>query len=95
MPTIYLEPCGLVALESQLCGTPVITTAWGGFIENIQQGQTGFCCRTFNEFADAAKNVPYLDRDYIKKQAQKQWDRNTVKYLYDSYFKSLLETSTF
>ena len=43
--TLYLarrEPYGLVALEAQACGSPVIVAAEGGLPETIVDGQTGF-----------------------------------------------------
>jgi glycosyltransferase involved in cell wall biosynthesis len=43
--TLYLarrEPYGLVALEAQACGSPVIVAAEGGLPETIVDGETGF-----------------------------------------------------
>jgi glycosyltransferase involved in cell wall biosynthesis len=36
------EGFGLVLLEAQACGVPVITSARGGATEGLQEGQTGF-----------------------------------------------------
>jgi len=44
--TMYLaqrEPLGLVSLESQACGTPVIVADEGGLPETVRDGITGFC----------------------------------------------------
>ena len=43
--TLYLarrEPYGLVALEAQACGSPVVVAAEGGLPETIIDGETGF-----------------------------------------------------
>jgi glycosyltransferase involved in cell wall biosynthesis len=45
LATLYLarnEPLGLVSLESQACGTPVIVAAEGGLAETVRNGETGF-----------------------------------------------------
>ena len=38
----FHESCGLVALESMACGTPVIAAQTGGLVENILDGVTGY-----------------------------------------------------
>ncbi|MFC1958289.1 glycosyltransferase, partial [Chloroflexota bacterium] len=38
----YYESCGLVALESLACGTPVVATDVGNLSSVIRQGETGY-----------------------------------------------------
>ncbi|MEY5145303.1 MAG: hypothetical protein RL745_672, partial [Actinomycetota bacterium] len=49
------ESFGLVALEAQACGTPVIATAQGGLLTSVADGLTGVLVPTRNpdEWADA------------------------------------------
>jgi len=56
VPTIYMEPFGGVNVESQLCGTPVITSNFGVFPETVLQGRTGYCCDTLQDFVTAINN---------------------------------------
>jgi len=69
MPTIYVEPFGYVAVEAQMCGVPAITTDWGAFSETVEQGKTGFRCRSAAEFTFALKHALELDRAYIRDRA--------------------------
>jgi glycosyltransferase involved in cell wall biosynthesis len=88
MPTLYLEPFGGVACEAMLCGTPVIATDWGAFTETIVEGETGYRCRMFREFVEAAEKVPSLDRKAIREHALR-YTTDTIKHEYDYYFRRL------
>ena len=88
VPTIYCEPFGGVAVEAQLCGTPVITTDWGAFPETVEQGKTGFRCRTLRQFIEATRQVGDLDPYYIRRHAERYSIEN-VAPMYHEYFDSL------
>lgn len=90
VPTQYIEPFGGVAIEAMLCGTPIITTDWGAFTETNIQGETGFRCRNFQEFIDAANNVQYLDNKEIRRQAIRKYSLDSVGVEYEKYFERLL-----
>jgi glycosyltransferase involved in cell wall biosynthesis len=83
MPTLYLEPFGYVAIEAQMCGVPVLTTDWGAFAETVEQGRSGFRCRTRAEFLLGLRRVGNLDREAIRARAVSLYgiDAATPKYL--------------
>ena len=55
--TYYVEPFGNMIIESNLSGTPVITTNWGAFPEIVRNGITGYLCKNFNDILSAIKKV--------------------------------------
>ena len=86
MPTIYPEPFGYVAIEAQMCGTPVITTDWGAFPETVIHGRTGFRCRTQADFLEAIRLAPTLDRLDIRHSAIDRFSLAKIAPIYEKYF---------
>jgi glycosyltransferase involved in cell wall biosynthesis len=89
LPTTYLEPFNQVAVEAQLCGTPVISTDLGGFTETVEQGRTGFRCSYLGEFVDAIHRAKSLDPFYIRERAEKLYSMEAVAPQYQRYFDRL------
>lgn len=88
-PTIYSEPFGAVGVEAQLCGTPVVASGFGGFVETVEQGKTGFLCNYLGEFADGLKRAPELDVSYIRERAVNLYSIEAVAPQYQRYFERL------
>jgi glycosyltransferase involved in cell wall biosynthesis len=88
-PTIYIEPFGCIAVEAQLCGTPVVTVDWGAFTETVEHGLGGYRCHRLGEFMWAVENVDKLDKAKIRENAQSKWSLEAVGPQYDYYFKHL------
>lgn len=86
VPTQYCEPFGYVAVEAQMCGTPVVTTAWGAFTETVENGVTGFRCRTPAEFAEAVEACHLLDREAIRRRTLAKYSLEAVAESYSLYF---------
>lgn len=89
MPTLYVEPFGLVAVEAQMVGTPVITTDWGAFGETIEQGETGWRCSTLAEFCDATWEANRLDRGHVRRIAKSKYSPAVIGPKYQAYFEKL------
>jgi glycosyltransferase involved in cell wall biosynthesis len=92
MPTVYCEPFGNVAIEAQACGTPVITTDWGAFTETVRPGESGFRCRSLQQFVDALRDAPYLDREAIRRYAIDKFGLDHAGLRYQDYFDRLATT---
>jgi glycosyltransferase involved in cell wall biosynthesis len=89
-PTLYVEPFGGVNVEAQICGTPAISTDWGAFTETVEQGVTGFRCRTLDEFAKAAIKASKLNRKKVRQRAIELYSTDAVAMQYEVYFRRLL-----
>lgn len=88
-PTQYVEPFGNVAAEAQLCGTPVISTNFGGFTESVIQGRTGFRCNYFGEFLRAVEDAKSLNHAEIRLLAEHRFSFDAVRPKYEAYFQRL------
>ena len=90
-PTEFLEPfCG-VNVEAQLCGTPVISTDFGAFVETIDHGVTGYRCHMLQDYVEAVHLAPMLDRSYIADRARALYSLEAVGARYDSIFNQISE----
>lgn len=88
-PTIYVEPFGCISPEAQLCGTPVISTDFGGFTESVAHGLSGFRCNLFGEFVRAIHDCEGLDRGVIRDRARSLYSMEVAAPQYAAYFDRL------
>ena len=95
-PSEYIEPfCG-VSVEAQLCGTPVISTDYGAFADNIEQLKTGLRCHTLADYGYGIQMAldGRFDRNYIRERAVNKYDMYKLAVNYDYTFKSILDVHT-
>ncbi len=56
-PVQWNEPFGLVMIEAMACGTPVLAMPGGAVEEVVNDGISGFVCRTVDDLVDRARNL--------------------------------------
>ncbi len=69
-PIEWAEPFGLVMLEALASGNPVIAPPIGATTEIVEDGTTGFLCRTHDDFVKAISNIDQIDRGECRLQAE-------------------------
>jgi glycosyltransferase involved in cell wall biosynthesis len=92
-PTGFVEPfCG-VAVEAQLCGTPVITKDYGAQTETVENFITGVRCHTLSDYAYGIQMAldGKFDRAYIRERAVKLYDMYNVAKQYEYVFKTIMD----
>lgn len=100
----YSESFGLVAVEAQACGTPVVAAAVGGLPVAVRDGVSGTLVsgHDVDQWADAIDELlrlgagpraAALSRAAVEHAATFSWD-NTVDALLDSYRRAISEFST-
>ncbi len=89
-PLQWDEPFGIVNLEAMACGTPVITTRRGSMPEIIEDGKTGFLCRTSAEMRWAIENIDTIDRSYCRKYVEQRFTAHKMAQNYIKVFKKVI-----
>ena len=64
-PIQWNEPFGLVMVEAMACGTPVLASPGGSVPEVVQNGVSGYICRTVREMVKRVGDLP-LDAQKIR-----------------------------
>jgi glycosyltransferase involved in cell wall biosynthesis len=85
----YIEPFGNVAVEAQLCGTPVLCSPFGAMTETVEDGRTGFHCHMLREFVAGALDASTLDAVYIRERAERLYSTRVIAVKYETHFKRL------
>jgi glycosyltransferase involved in cell wall biosynthesis len=89
MPSRWEEPFGLVALESQACGTPVVALRNGGLPEVIEPGVTGFLATREDRLSGLVTDALRLDRDTIRSRVSVRFGIHPVANRYLSLYEEI------
>lgn len=90
MPIVWDEPFGLVMVEAQACGTPVIAFNRGAAPELIRDGFTGFVVEDVDEMAQAVHYVPNIDPQACRRHVERSFDAQLMTDNYLRLYESIL-----
>lgn len=88
VPSLYVEPFGMIAVEALLSGTPIITTPWGGLGEINIDGVTGYKCNTLQDFIAATNNINKLVPQACRDRGMR-YAMDNVRHEYNRWFDDL------
>jgi len=90
MPIEWNEPFGIVMAEAMACGTPVISFNRGAIPELIIPEINGLKCENLEEMITAVYNIGKLDRQKVRKDAEKRFSSDVIVNQYLTLYKSLI-----
>jgi len=82
-PSKHQEAFGLVTIEAQACGTPVIISDIGPSAELVRHGRTGYVCSSDNDYIKAIEQIDTISRSECRVFAERFSD----KQMYERYEK--------
>jgi glycosyltransferase involved in cell wall biosynthesis len=82
-PIQWNEPFGMVMIEAQACGTPVLAFDCGAAPELVLQGTTGFISSTIEEMVADLEQIDTLSRDDVRAHVEEHFgaDRMVEEHL--------------
>ena len=90
-PTRWPEPFGIVAIESLVSGTPLITTHNGAMPEIVEHGKSGFLCNTIDEMVEAVKDVSAIDPAECRKRVEEKFSYTVMAEAYLKLYQDYLK----
>jgi glycosyltransferase involved in cell wall biosynthesis len=91
-PINWAEPFGLVMIESQAKGTPVISFARGAATELIVNGKTGYLVKNIDQMVEKIKIVHKLKRTDARKNVEKKFSVERMVDDYEKVYKSTIKS---
>src|SRR2546423_13345491 len=92
-PIQYPEAFGLVLVEAMLCGTPVAALRLGAVPEIVEEGVSGFCAASMEEFPHVVMKALSLDRRQIRQQAERRFSAEVMARAYAELYQNVMTTS--
>jgi glycosyltransferase involved in cell wall biosynthesis len=91
-PIDWAEPFGLVMIEANACGTPVIAWRNGSTPEVIRPGVNGVLVDTIQEAVAAVRRLEHLDRLAVRRDFETRFSVTHQARQYERLYQHLAET---
>jgi glycosyltransferase involved in cell wall biosynthesis len=89
-PIDWPEPFGLTMAEAMATGTPVVAYRAGSVPEVVEDGVTGFVCKTIAEMIAAIPRVKELDRRACRERAERLFSPKAMADGYERAYASVV-----
>lgn len=90
-PIDWPEPFGLVMIEANACGTPVIAWRQGSTPEIIRPGVNGWLVDTIEEAVAAVRRIERLDRQAVRADFERRFTAARQASDYERLYRRLIE----
>jgi glycosyltransferase involved in cell wall biosynthesis len=89
-PTVWAEPFGLVAVEAQACGTPVLGSRRGATVEIVREGKTGFLFDEVDEAVRLVQRLDEIDPGACRENAEQRFTSAVMAKAYEDVYGVIL-----
>ena len=89
----WCEPFGLVAVEAQASGTPLIATRFGALPEIIREGETGFVVDSIKEAVLATEKLGSLSPAACRANVESRFSDQAMAKGYEAVYHGLVRGS--
>lgn len=93
-PIKWCEPFGLVAVEAQASGTPLIATRFGALPEIIIEGETGFVVDSIDEAVRAVDKLHTLSPAACRANVESRFSAKVMAGAYEAVYLTLVKSPT-
>ena len=93
-PVRWVEPFGMVNIESLAMGCPVIGPPFGSFPEILEPRVTGMLCRDLEEYVAAVDWAKRADRSACRAAAERRFSLDAVWPQYERHFQKIAKVGT-
>jgi glycosyltransferase involved in cell wall biosynthesis len=90
-PIAWPEPFGMVMIEAQAHGTPVVVTPFGAAPELVDDGVTGFLRSTIDGLVEAVDEVTALDRVSCRRAVEQRFSIHRMAADHAAFYASRIE----
>ncbi|MCG8404896.1 MAG: glycosyltransferase family 4 protein [Phycisphaerales bacterium] len=85
----WCEPFGLVAVEAQATGTPLIATRFGALPEIILEGQTGYVVESLEQAVERVSHLDRLSPEACRQNVESRFTAQAMARGYESLYRKL------
>lgn len=90
LPELWGEPFGLIVLEANASGTPVIATKVGALPEIIVDGKTGFLCNDVKEMKECIGKESEIDPEACREHVVSKFSSERMARDYEALYLKIL-----
>jgi len=92
-PSKMGEPFGLVAIEANSCGTPVVALRDGAIPEVVQEEITGYVCNSMEEMAAMVQQVDKIKPENCRVIVENNFSRKIMSQKYLKLYRKIVENN--